>query len=387
MTGSSITVSGFSTSMPARVAVVHDYFTQRGGAERVAAHMARVFEAPVFTSVFDHSALPPTLTPSGVRATFLQPVRELGVPLTPMAPLLPSAFARLDLRGFDVIISSTSAFAHHVRRRNGSVHVSYCHTPPHFLWERGEYFRGREMRERLLRPALERLRRQDVAAARRVDRYLANSEYTAARIQDAYGIPARVVYPPVDTSALMPSSERSGRFLVVSRLRRHKRIDVAIAAATLLAEPLDIIGDGPDLPRLRKLAGPTVRFLGPRSDDEVRHAMARCIALVVPATGDFGLTLVEAQASGRPPIAHAAGGALEIIRDGETGFLFDGPSVPSLAAAMVRARTSALDPAALLASAGRFDAATFDRALVDAIEEAVAERHPRRLARLEPRWA
>ena len=319
------------------------------------------------TSVFDPTRLPATLDGTIIRASRLQRLRQLGVPLPLLAPLLPTAFARVDLRGTKVVISSTSAFAHHVRPPAGAVHLSYCHSPPHFLWERDEYFRGRSLRGLLLAPALDLARRSDLAAADRVDVFVANSQFTADRIQRAYGRTARVIHPPIEAAAFTPSPERSGRFLVVARLRRHKRLDLAIAAARALDVGLDIIGEGPDEAYLRGLADERVRFLGRLTDGEVRAAMARCVAMVVPGTEDFGMTMAETQAAGRPPVAFARGGALEIIDDGETGFLFDEPSAASLAAAMVRARDTELDPGVLVRSGLRFDRARFDAAFLQLV--------------------
>jgi glycosyltransferase involved in cell wall biosynthesis len=193
---------------------------------------------------------------------------------------------------------------------------------------------------------------------------VANSRYTAARINANYGREATVLHPPIETRAFRPSAQRSGRFLVVARLRRHKRLELAIEAANRLRVPLDVIGDGPDEPALRAIAGPTIRFLGRRPDTEVRGAMARCTALLVPGTEDFGLTTAEVQAAVRPPIAFAAGGALEIVDDGVTGFLFDEQHPDAVAATMERASRRELDTRALVASAARFDRASFDAGLL-----------------------
>jgi glycosyltransferase involved in cell wall biosynthesis len=342
-------------------AIVHDYFTQQGGAERFVGELARLFPgATVHTSVFDPAILPPTVPANRIRASPLQRLRSRGVPLQFLAPVLPTAFGRMDLGGSSVVVSSTSAFAHHVRPRAGAVHIAYCHSPPHFLWETGGYFRERGVRGRVMEPALGLLRRSDRAAARRVDAYVANSRYTAARILGTYGRRATVIYPPIDAAAFSPGPARSGRFLVVARLRRHKRIELAMEAAARLGCPLDIIGDGPDEAYLRDLGGPRVRFLGRLTDRQVQEAMARCIGLIVPATEDFGLTMAEVQAAGRPPIAFARGGATEIIRDGETGFLFHDQGVDAVADAMSRALSVELDTEALVRSARRFDRATFD---------------------------
>jgi len=348
-----------------RIAIVHDYFTQQGGAERFVGDLARLLPtATIHTSVFDRERLPESLRAAGIRATPLQRLRRRGVPLGLLAPVLPTAFGRMRLDGAEVVISSTSAFAHHVRPPDGAVHIAYCHSPPHFLWGSDDYFRGRGATARLLSPGLEILRRSDRAAARRVDAYVANSRYTAERIRQTYGRESTVVCPPIDIGAFVPDPERSGRFLLVSRLRRHKRIELAIEAAATGGWPLDIIGEGPDEPSLRRAAGPTVRFLGRLSDEQVRAAMARCVALIVPGTEDFGLTMAEVQAAGRPPVAFARGGALEIILDGETGFLFAEPTGASLAEAMRRAMATDLDTDALIRSARRFDRARFDADLL-----------------------
>jgi glycosyltransferase involved in cell wall biosynthesis len=203
---------------------------------------------------------------------------------------------------------------------------------------------------------------------------IANSRYTADRIRAVYGREADVLAPPVDVTAFRPSSERSGRFLVVSRLLRYKRIGLAVRAATLAGLPLDVIGEGPDRRRLQALAGPTIRFLGRRPDGEVREAFARCTALVVPGVEDFGLTVVEAQASGRPPVAAAAGGALETIRDGETGFLVDDTTPAGFAAVMERASRDQLPTDVLVDAARRYDAAAFTAALDALVARALEQR-------------
>ncbi len=359
------------------VAIVHDYFTQRGGAERVVERLAGLLaNARVFAGVVDPAAMPSSFGPHAVTTTTLQHVFRAGPPLQALAPVLPGAFGMLDLGAPSVVLSSSSAFAHHVRPPAGAVHLCYCHTPPRFLWEQDEYFHDRRGARALGAPVLALLRRWDAAAARRVDCYVANSAFTADRIRRTYGRTARVIHPPIDCDAFRPSNERSGRFLIVARLRPHKRVDLAIGAANELGLPLDVIGDGSDLPRLEQLAGPTVRFLGRRDDAEVAAAMARCAGLIVAGVEDFGMTTAEVQAAGRPPIAFAAGGSAEIVRDGRTGFLFAEQTVASVGAAMLRALREPIDPQALVRSAGRFDARIFDAAIRELVAEALAEERP-----------
>jgi glycosyltransferase involved in cell wall biosynthesis len=362
-----------------RVALVHDYFTQRGGAERVAQRLAALYpDAPLYTSVVDGDAAPDGVERERLHTSGLQRTRSTGLPLKALAPVLPRSFARLDLRQADIVISSSSAFAHHVRPAVGGVHLCYCHTPSAFLWNPSEYFCTHRTAGRLAAPALALLRHWDRAAAAAVDVYIANSRFTADRIRANYGREARVIHPPIDTAAFTPTRERSGRFLVVARLRPHKAIDLAVAAAARLGVDLDVIGDGSDLARLRAMAGATVRFLGRRSDAEVAHAMARCQALLVPGVEDFGMATAEVQAAGRPAIALAAGGTAEIVRDGATGFLVAERTPEAFAAAMQRCLREELDAGTLRASALRFDAARFDRDVARLVEHTVAERAAQR---------
>jgi glycosyltransferase involved in cell wall biosynthesis len=355
------------------VALVHDYFTQRGGAERVARRLALMYpEAALHTSVLDAAAAPDGIPRERYRTSGLQAMRRLGIPLKTFGPFLQGSFARRDLHAADVVISSSSAFAHHVRPGAHAIHICYCHTPPAFLWAQREYFHGHRLIGRVGTPALALLRRADRQAASAVDVYIANSRFTADRIREHYGREARVIYPPIETSAATPTRERSGRFLVVSRLRPHKRIDLAIAAANLSRLPLDVIGDGSDRRRLQALAGPTVSFLGRLPDAEVKAAMARCQALLVPGIEDFGMTTAELQAAGRPPIVRAAGGSTEIVCDGRTGFLVAEPTAAAFADAMCRSLVEELDAETLRASALRFDALRFDRDVGRIVEQSIA---------------
>jgi glycosyltransferase involved in cell wall biosynthesis len=363
-----------------KVALVHDYFTQRGGAERVAAHLASLYaDSLLYTSVLDIDAAPDMVDRERIRTTSLQRLRRARLPLRSLAPVMPGAFASLDLGSPDVVLSSSSAFAHHVRTPSDAVQICYCHTPAPFLWSSQRYFERSRLSGLLAAPGLALMRRRDRAAAARVDVFVANSRFTAERMRRIYDRNARVIHPPIDTARFRPTTERSGRFLTVSRLRPHKAIDLVITAANVLGLPLDVLGDGSDRPRLEAMAGPTVRFLGRRSDAEVAEAMARCAALVVPGVEDFGMVIAEVQAAGRPPVALDAGGAPEIIRDGVTGFLACEQSAAAIGAAMLRSQREELDTAALVASAQRFDVAVFDssiRALVDEVLNARARSLP-----------
>ena len=354
-----------------RTAIVHDYITQLGGAERVAGLLARRYpDASLFTSVHRQDLVPLEAVGGRVwRTSFLQwCVRRTGLKAT--LPLLPAAVASLPTAEYELLISSSSAFGHHASKGPGTLHVCLCHTPPRFLWQNNVYFRGRPALKHALAPLLAVLRRLDRRAARGVDAYVAVSKHVAARIHQTYGREAQLVYPPVNVASFAPVRERSGRFLVVSRLVPSKRVELVIEAANRSGLPLDVIGAGPEMASLSRLAGRSVRMLGWQPDPTVREAVARCEALVVAGEEDFGLVMAEAQASGRPPVAFAAGGALEIIEDGTTGYLFSEQTPASIADAMRRARGSSVDVASLVESARRFDLPLFFEHLESAIETA-----------------
>jgi glycosyltransferase involved in cell wall biosynthesis len=361
-----------------RLAIVHDYMTQLGGAERVAGVMAQALpSARLLTSV--HVAADVPLEAIGGRrwqTSFLQPLAGR-LPVKAMLPLLPKAIESLHVSDRDLVLTSSSAFAHHARTGSDATHVCYCSTPAHFLWNQQQYFRGRETLGRALSPLLARLRRLDLEAAARVDVYLANSRYTAERITAVYGRDADVVYPPVEVSRFEPSKERSGRFVVVSRLVASKRVELVVEAANRYGLPLDVIGTGPELTRIRRQAGPGVRVLGWQPDELVERAMAESAAVAIAGTEDFGLVMAEAQASGRPPVAYAAGGAAEIIEDGVTGFLFHEQTPEAIAEAMRRARDHQPATADLVASAARYDTPVFVRSLKAALDVARSAAKPK----------
>jgi glycosyltransferase involved in cell wall biosynthesis len=338
--------------------------TQLGGAERVAGRLAERFDdASLYTSAHRRDVVPlEAIGGRQWRTSFLQPLAARAN-LKAMLPLLPAAIASLPLGEHDLVISSSSGFAHHARAAPETLHVWYCHTPPRFLWESDTYFTRRPALQAGLSPLLALLRRLDQRAAGRVDAFLAVSKHIAARIERVYGRQAQVVNPPVDVGVCRPSRERSGRFLVLSRLVASKRVELVVEAASRHALPLDVIGTGPELPTLRRLAGPTVRVLGWQPDAVARQALATCEAAVIAGEEDFGLVTVEAQASGRPPVTFAAGGALEIVEDGTTGYLFGEQEPDAIAGAMLRARDGHLAVADLVASARRFDLPSFHERL------------------------
>ena len=369
-----------------KVAIVHDYLAQAGGAERVAATLHSLFpQSPLYTSVYDAKATLPYFRGIDVRTSFLQRWPLSSQRMHKFAlPLYPTAFEHFDFHGYDLVLSSSSSFAKGVITPPETCHVCYCHTPARFAWRQHEYLsqsrRGRIV-SLLLRGMLGQLRSWDIESAQRPDYYIANSYNVAQRIRKYYRRDvAAVIPPPIDTERYAPVSpgEVGPHFLIVSRLVGYKRIDLAVEACNRLQVPLRIVGTGPDMAGLRRMAGPTVEFLGRLSDSEVAAEFARCRALIFPGEEDFGMTPLECMASGRPVVAFAAGGALETVVDGETGVLFPAQTADSLAAALVSASGREFAPEALQQHAARFGLNVFQDRMTRFLEGAL-DQHQARL--------
>lgn len=368
-----------------RVALVHDFLLDVRGAERVFAVMCDLFpQADVYTAVYDPVGTEGRFAHRPVHTSFLQRLRPTTRTFRALLPFYPLAMESLDLRGYDLVLSSSSAWAHGVLVDEHAIHVCYCHNPFRYAWNaRDETLRQRNQAlAALLRVVFKRWRQWDWIAAQRVDRYIANSETTRRRIARYFSRESTVLFPPVECSRFDPTLPAGEEYVVLSELMPHKRIDVAVRAFTELGLPLTVIGKGPDLKRLRRLAGPTVRFTGRVGDAEVARILQRSRALVVTATEEFGIAAVEAQAAGRPVIALRDGGLRETILEGETGTFYDAPDPAELARVVRAFDTSAIDPAACRASAMRFDRSRFEAGLRR--ELALAQEEPAaRAARAE----
>ncbi len=356
-----------------KVAIVHDYLVQRGGAERVVEVFHEMYpEAPIYTSVYNADTTWPSFRDMDVRPSFMQRITRSNTISRALLPFYPAAFASFDLRGYDLILSSTTAFAKGVRVPPGVPHVCYCNAVTRFLWDADAYF-DRQSAHRVVRLGVgalgAALRPWDYAAAQRVTQFVAGSANTARRIERFYHRDAIVCHSPIDVSRFAPSSRVENFFFVASRLNAYKRVDLAVQACTQLSLPLLVAGEGPDRRRLEGLAGPTVRFLGRLSDDELRHHYATCRAFILPGEEDFGLTPLEAMASGRPIIAYAAGGALETMVEGVTGVFFHEQAAESLRESLLRFDADTYDSRVLRQHAMTFDTTRFKARLTAVLEQ------------------
>jgi glycosyltransferase involved in cell wall biosynthesis len=366
-----------------KVAFVQDWLMDYGGAERCLDALCAEFpDAPVHTLFYDPRQFQESaIARRMVHTTFLdRPFFKRRY--RAFLALYPLAVEQLDTGEPDVVVSFSHCVAHGALVRSDVLHLCYCHTPVRYAWDLTHpYLRmaglDRGLRGWAAKAVLHYLRMWDEAAARRVDLYVANSRNVARRIERIYGRSARVIHPPVEVGRFAVEAARTGAFLVVGRMVAYKRMDLAVAACTNLGLPLRVVGDGPELDRLRRLAGPTVTFLGRLRDEEVAREMAAARALLFPGEEDFGITPVEAQAAGTPVIAYGKGGALETVVPPEggsyeraTGLFFHEPTAESLAEALATFDREGhrFDPAAGAENARRFSTGRYLTEMTTLIE-------------------
>jgi glycosyltransferase involved in cell wall biosynthesis len=357
-----------------RVAIVHDYLNQMGGAERVVESFHRLWPAaPIFTTIADRDAIPASLRDADIRVSWMQRLPGWRRHFRAFLPLYPFAIESFDLRGYDVVISSSSAWAKAAPAPRGAGHVCYCHTPMRWVWDYDRYV-AREgfgaVTRFALPPLIAALRAWDVRTSKRPTHLVVNSRVVQERVQRCWGRTSELLHPPVETGRFSVGEGAGRVHLVVARLAHYKRIDLAVAAFNQLGLPLEIIGDGPARAALEAMAGPTITFRGRVDDAGVARAMRECRGLIFPGEEDFGITPLEANASGRPVIAYRAGGATETVRDGITGVLFAAQTVDSLARAVQRAESIAWDSAVIRRHAEGYSVAEFETRFREIVERA-----------------
>lgn len=355
-----------------KIALAHDHLNQIGGAERVVLALHHMWpEAPLFTLAHDPKKIGDFFDDLEIKTSFIQKLPLALSHLRWYLALMPAAIESLDVSGYDVILSSASAFGKGVIAPPNSIHICYCHTPTRYLWSDAntylEEVGGGGIIRRLLPLVLNRLRMWDQLSASRVDYFIANSHFVASRISRYYNRESTVIYPPVDVRGYPVLSSRP-YYALVSRLRPYKRVDIVIRAFNRLRMPLVIVGDGEEIGRLRKLAGPTVTFLGALAEREKKRVLASARAFLHPQEEDFGISAVEAMAAGTPVIAYGAGGALETVLEGETGCFFEEQTWQSLADTVIRSRRVSFDAERIRAHAEQFSEERFEREMRSFVE-------------------
>ena len=360
-----------------KIAIVHDYFIQMGGAEKVAEELHAIFPSSTMITTVDIRRTPGTVT-SWMRYL---PITERNHRLFFL--LFPLAVETLDLTAYDLIISSSSGYAKGIKKRKDAVHICYCHTPMRWVWRYAEYAKRESfgaVTRSILPLLLSLLKKWDLAAAKRPDYYIANSNVVADRIRNFYGRESIVIPPPIDTGRFAGEGPDGDFYLILSRLASYKRLDLAVEACKRLDRPLIVIGDGPARRELESIAGPKTHFLGRQVDQVVADYARSCKALLFPGEEDFGMTPVEINAAGRPVIAFRAGGATETVVEGRTGVFFDQQSPESLMSAIQNFELLSWDRRELINHAEQFSREVFAstmRQFVDSIAPATATKRAR----------
>jgi glycosyltransferase involved in cell wall biosynthesis len=358
-----------------RVAIVHYWLVSMRGGEKVVEALCDMYpEADIFTLVYDKDKISEKIRRHTIKSSFLQKIPGVAGRHQSFLPLMPFALENLDLSGYDLIISSESGPAKGVIPPPHATHVCYCHSPMRYLWDHYHGYRATAgMLTRALMPLIAPiLRTWDVNTSLRVDRFVANSHHVAARISKYYRRSATVIYPPVAIEDFAPTGERGDFYLCAGQVVPYKRVDLAVRAFSKMGKNLIVIGDGKksDIEQLKRIAGPTVQFMGRVPFATLKAKLASCRALVFPGEEDFGMVPVEAMASGRPVIAYGSGGALETVIPGHTGVLFNEQTEQSLIDAVTsfESQESTFNPDFIQAHAAQFSAQKFRISMQEVID-------------------
>ena len=355
-----------------KVALLHDYLNQAGGAERVLLALAELFpNAPIYTLIHDKKRLT-GFENKDIRTTFLQKIPFSGSKIRWFLPLMPTAVEQIDLTNYDVVISSTSALIKGAITHPKTLHICYCHTPTRYLWSEAHQYH-KDIKEGkivkyFLPYILNKLRQWDQLAAQRVNHFVANSNFIAQRITNYYNRDSTVIYPPVDTENFYISNNLGNYYLLISRLKPYKKVDLAVKAFNKMNIPLKIIGIGEEAQKLKKMAKSNIEFLGAVSEEEKRKYLSQCLALIHPQIEDYGLTIIEAMASGRPVIAYADGGALETIIDNKTGKFFNEQTWEALIDTVIKFKPKGFNSQEIKQHAENFNSQNFYQTMKNFVE-------------------
>ncbi len=349
-----------------RVAIIHDWLnTKIGGAEQVLLELARLYpEAPIYTLLFDAAVYDGIIDPDRIRTSPLQRFpRALRKRSRYLLPWAAGAIESFDLSEFDLVISSSSAFAKSVITGPATLHVSYCYSPMRYAWDYWPRYVDEQhvgpIRRAAIHHLVSRLRLWDYYSSSRVDQWIAISQTVAARIDKYYGQPSTVIYPPAAIHELLPNADRGNYYVTLCVLTPYKKVDLAIAACNALGRRLIVIGEGADRARLEQLAGPTIEFAGRVTEERKWELLAGAQGLLFPQEEDYGIAPIEAMAVGTPVLAYERGGAGETIIDGTTGLLFASQTVDGLSTAMKQFEQMEFDRPTLHKYASQYDTTHF----------------------------
>jgi glycosyltransferase involved in cell wall biosynthesis len=363
-----------------KIAIVHDFLVQYGGAEKVLEALCEMFpEAPIYTLLYDWEKMRGKFERKDVRTSYLQKfpkfLRRRYQWLLPFFPVMPETF---DLREYDLVISSSGAWSKGIVTKLNTIHVAYIHSPMRFVWDYNEKYLDEEKGGRfkfLTRLILSYIRIWDRLAAERPDYLIANSKYTQQRISKYYRRESEVIYPPayqVSSINYQLSKKISGKyFLIVSRLSPYKKVDLAIEAFNKLGLPLIVIGEGKQKKYLQKIAGENIKILGWKNEKKLKRYYQNARALIFPSNDDFGITAVEAMSFGLPVVAYKKGGIKEIVEEGKSGIFFESQTPEVLADGVRRflEKEKELDPEEIKKSAEKFSKEKFKKELFEFIEK------------------
>ena len=354
-----------------KIAIVHDWLTDMGGAEQVVINFKKIYpSAPIYTTIYNDEKLDSSLKNIKPKTSFIQRKRKI-TNHKKYFPLMPLAFENFNFNDYDVVISSSSCCAKGILTPPECIHICYCHTPMRYAWEmRDEYLQNMgKFKRKLAKILLHYMRIWDVNSSKRVDYFIANSNTVKKRIKKYYDRDSKVIFPPVRCNMFNISETDGDYYLVLSRLVAYKKFDLAVKACSELGKKLIVIGDGPERKTLENMSNNNVTFLGRQPDEIVKKYMAECKALLFPGEEDFGIVPVEAQACGRPVIAYGKGGVLDTVIDGKTGVYFEEQTVESLKNAILKFENMKFDKNEIRNHSLKFDEKIFMEEIKKFVEE------------------
>ncbi|HPN96439.1 MAG TPA: glycosyltransferase [Candidatus Moranbacteria bacterium] len=357
-----------------KIALVHDYLVQYGGAERVLECFCELYpDAPIYTLVYNKKMMHGVLENKDIRTSFIQKFPFASSKHRIFPQVMPIAIEQFNFSKYDIVLSDSSSFAKGVITGPETLHICYMHTPMRYAWDdchkytQDFYFPG--FIKKLVPLAMNYLRLWDRISAERVDRFIANSRFVAKRIKKYYKKESEIIHPPVNFDDFFVNEKTGNYFLMVGRLIAYKRFDIAIKAFNRLKLPLKIIGRGPELKRLQKIAGPTIEFLGRVPDEDLAKYYSQCRAFIFPQEEDFGIVAIEALASGRPLIAFRGGDIPEHIEENKDGIFFDNQTAEDIVAAVGRFEKIEFDSVSIREKARKFDKSAFKNKIKDYVEK------------------